>query len=104
MRFISLILITTFLASCSMKGRVESPMWHKNATRAEKIAYYGEQCLGYGFEEGTDGFRNCLMEIEAASKADANALMRNVFNNSQRNRPVNCTTTVTGNVGNTTCY
>ena len=91
-----------------MKGRVESPMWHKNATRAEKIAYFGEQCRSYGYKEGTDEFSNCLMQTEAASKADANARMRDVFNNIQNNRPKNCTTTVTGSTGiytgNTTCY
>lgn len=96
------------LSGCSMKGQVESPMWHKNAPRSEIIAHFSEQCRSYGFQEDTPEFSNCLMETEGASRANAQARMRDVFNNIQNNRPKNCTTTVTGTTGiytgNTTCY
>jgi hypothetical protein len=105
MRILTFFLITNFLAACSMTGSPESPMWHETASMSEKIAYFGEKCRGFGFKEGTDDFSNCMMQTEAASRAQANARMRAVI---QNNKPKNCTTTVTGSsgiyTGNTTCY
>ena len=77
------ILIATSLSACSkglsgetVMGMVESPMWFKTASRATITAHFGEICSSYGYEKGTDAFRDCVRETETDRRASTMANFR----------------------------
>lgn len=90
------------LAGCGPEGmgRVESPVWHNTASIEVKAAYFKEQCLQFGFTDGTAEMAQCIQNQMNSSQSDARARMAAVQSYQNSTRQINCRT-----YGNrTTCY
>ena len=102
----SLALCLLLVTGCSkglegetILGRAESPAWFNSASRAKIIVHFTEYCRGYGYDFGTNEFRDCVRETEDNSRSAARARI-NVWQQSlHKNRSVNCTTTAVGGSG-----
>lgn len=52
---------------------------------AEEIAAYNRsQCLGLGFTEATDGYRNCLLTLELDRRARRRQASSDLYNETSR--------------------
>ena len=79
MRYLFVLLV---LAGCvtpeqMAAQREQEAQMHRAAQEVYKAKVYG-QCRSYGFQEGTDGFRKCLMQVDQANQAQ-NAQMRQML-------------------------
>ncbi|KKB77317.1 hypothetical protein VW29_18305 [Devosia limi DSM 17137] len=79
----------------------------------ERLANQNATCAGYGFKPGTDGFANCMMQMDRDEQADYRRRQQELsdsmydMNRSMRmNRPVICNTveSPTGASTTTTCF
>lgn len=84
-------------------GMPGSPAWMATASQNTKMAYYREQCTGYGFRPGTSEMAQCMqmeaistkqgarVQLAQASAAFANAQPKRTTCN-KLGSTVNCTT------------
>ena len=77
------------------------------------LANQNAACAGYGFKPGTDGFANCMMQMDRDEQADYRRRQQELsdsmydMNRSMRmNRPVICNTveSAAGTSATTTCF
>ena len=112
MKIIILIFTAFVLASCNSGkgyGSYESPVWHKTASSAEKMKYFKQQCVSFGFKENTSEMAKCIQDQTNASVAGARKIMSDTSRNLNRNirasnRSIDCTTNYMGSSAYTSCY
>jgi len=78
-----LILVTTgfLISSCATQEQVAQ-------ARQNQIQYYKNQCLNYGFREGTAEFSNCVMQQDGQEQQRQQALIRQLMINNQNQQIV----------------
>jgi hypothetical protein len=109
----------TLLAGCNSTGSgigmAESPLWHMSATKEDKLQYFTNQCLEFGFKYNTPEMAQCIQNQTNQSRRSANAdfsrALDNFNANNQRmldnaaaNRPVQTNCRRWGNQVNCTSY
>jgi len=81
-RYITAVLGVLLLTSCSEDGSLgqkESPAWHSTASSQTKITYFKEQCLAFGFKDGTTAMSQCIQNQMNRSKSRASQRMNKGF-------------------------
>ena len=67
---------TTALASCGGEGgsigQYESKLWPMTASAEEKLEYFKNQCMGFGFKAGTPELAQCVQNQSNQSSRSAN--------------------------------
>jgi len=65
-----LIVSLVLLGGCQYGGigRVESPAWQLTATQEQKIAYFRDRCMAYGFRPNTTELAQCIADQSTVSK------------------------------------
>lgn len=77
-------------------GMKESPIWHMSASAEEKLNYFTQQCLGFGFKKNTPEMAQCIQNQSNQSRGNASAKMGRIaqqqqqWNNQNRVRTTNC--------------
>jgi len=69
------------LCGCTKEGSFwaeGSLMWHNEASVEDKAAYFKRICTAYGFEDGTNSMRDCIVSESRASLASAQVSWNNM--------------------------
>lgn len=69
--FIFLVICSGLISACTEYGRPESPLWFNKAPPEVIAAHYQGACLGYGYEPGTIGMRDCIAAEARAGRGAA---------------------------------
>lgn len=67
MRYFAITFLIVFLSGCTSAGglgKAGSPIWLATASSQDKMNFYRERCLSYGFKYPSVEFSNCLMKVE----------------------------------------
>jgi hypothetical protein len=77
-------------------GMKESPLWHMSASAEEKLKYFTQQCLGFGFKINTPEMAQCIQNQSNQSRSNASATIDRLAQqerdmlNRNRVRTTNC--------------
>lgn len=74
---LSLLLVTACTGANGDKyvGAPGSPAWFATASMDTKMAYFGQQCAGYGYRQGTPEMAQCIASETRDARSDARARM-----------------------------
>ena len=98
-KYLFSVVASTILVSCGGSGGVgmsESPLWHMTASAEEKLTYFKNQCLDFGFKDGSPELAQCIQNqtnqsrSAAGNKMDQIARQQQQWNNQNRVRTTNC--------------
>lgn len=78
---LSILLLCTMLAGCASPEQIAArQLYAAEQQEARDIAYtrnLANQCRAVGYQEGTDGFRNCILTLHGQNQQEA-AQMRGI--------------------------
>ena len=110
MRKVAIVIVCALvLSGCggtgSGVGMKESPLWHMSASAEEKLNYFTQQCLKFGFKNNTPEMAQCIQNQSNQSRGNASATLGRLAQQEQQRlngirttncrqwgRQVNCTT------------
>lgn len=78
----AILLLCTILSGCVTQEQIAAQRYYEaQEQEARNIAYtrhLADQCRAVGYEEGSDGFRNCMLTLHTQAQA-GNAQMRSML-------------------------